>query len=102
MNYRFLLLWSIAVFSTAAAFVTHLTLRFEAISVGYSVSKERQEHQRLLEQERLLTIEAASLRHPSRIEAIAGARLEMVKPDDSHTVYMKSQSRAIIANRMDP
>ena len=42
MKNRFLPLWCVAVFATAAAFVVHLSIRFETVRLGYEVSEERE------------------------------------------------------------
>ena len=62
MRARFLLLWTAAVMATAAAFIVHLTLRFETVRLGYEVGAARHEQRHLIEQRRVLSIEAATLR----------------------------------------
>jgi cell division protein FtsL len=64
-------LWSAVLLATAVSFIVHLFLRFETIRLGYELDKSRREQQQLLEERRLLALEAATLRQPDRVEAIA-------------------------------
>jgi cell division protein FtsL len=82
-----LLLWLIAVAAAAASFIVHLTLRFENVRMGYAVSKLRHERDGLLEDKRLLALEAATLSHPERIEAVARA-LDMELPEPARIIMM--------------
>jgi cell division protein FtsL len=68
---RFLSLWSAVLLAAAVSFIVHLFLRFETIRLGYELDKERRAQQQLLEQRRVLALEAATLRQPDRVEAIA-------------------------------
>lgn len=76
----FLGLWTISVIATAAAFVLHIGLRFEVIHLGYEVGRLRQTQSRLLEDERMLALEAASLRDAARVELVARGTLQMDLP----------------------
>ncbi len=78
---RFTWSWTAAVLAATVAFLAHLALRHEVVRLGYEVSEARAERRRLLEQKRLLEVEAASLRQPGRIEAIARGRLGMRPPE---------------------
>jgi cell division protein FtsL len=71
MRARFLLLWTLAVFATALSFVVHLTVRFENVRLGYSLSKARAEQEQLIGQRRLLALESATLRQVDRVETVA-------------------------------
>lgn len=86
MKARFLALWTAAVLATAAAFVVHLALRFETVRLGYAVGDARREQRRLIEQGRLLSIEAATLRQAHRVEAVARGSLEMDVPEPERVV----------------
>ena len=90
---RFLMLWTAAVLATAAAFVVHLSMRFETVRLGYEVGSARQEQRRLVEQKRLLSLEAASLREPSRVEAIARGVLRMEIPEPSEVIAIGAARR---------
>lgn len=80
MKARFLILWSAAVLATAAAFLAHLSLRHHTLALGYEVGEARRVQRRLVEQRRLLAIEAETLRQPERVEAIARGALGMEVP----------------------
>ena len=77
----------------AAAFVAHLALRHQTVQLGYDVGRARQAHRRLIEERRLLAIEAATLRQTERIEAVARGRLHMDVPEPARVVPV-GQSRA--------
>lgn len=87
---RFLMLWTAAVLATAAAFVVHLSMRFETVRLGYDVGSARAEQRRLIEQRRLLALEAATLRQRERVQTIAAGRLEMSVPDAEHVVSIET------------
>lgn len=83
---RFIMLWTAAVLACAAAFVVHLSMRFETVRMGYEVSAERREQRRLIEQKRLLSVEAATLRRASRVETVARGVLEMDVPEPDRVI----------------
>lgn len=85
---RFIGLWLAAVIASAAAFVVHLTMRFENVRLGYAVSDLRAEQRRLLEARRALEIEAETLRDPERIERIARELLHMEPASPARIVPM--------------
>lgn len=93
MRARFLLLWSVAVIAAAAAFVSHLALRHHTVQLGYEVGQARRVQRRLIEQRRLLAIEAATLRQAERIETIARGRLEMDVPEPARVVPVGRERR---------
>ena len=82
----FIMLWTAAVLATAAAFIVHLSMRFETIELGYEVGAERREQRRLIEECRLLSLEAATLRQVERVEAIGRGVLEMDQPTPARIV----------------
>lgn len=85
---RFLALWAVAVLATGIAFVTHLALRFETVRLGYEVGRERRVQRELLDQRRVLSLEAATLKQPSRVETIARSTLSMDTPTSAQVVPM--------------
>ena len=91
MKNRFLPLWCVAVFATAVAFVVHLSIRFETVRLGYEVSEERQRQSDLLQDRRLLSIEAATLRQSGRIETIARGSLGMEVPKPTRIITMSAE-----------
>ena len=88
MSSRSLALWTAAVAATAVAFVVHLTLRFENVRLGYAVGEARRAQQQLVEARRLLSLEAATLTQPDRVETIARGAFGMVIADPSHVVHL--------------
>jgi cell division protein FtsL len=88
MKARFLALWMVAVLATAASFIVHLTLRFETVRLGYDVGDARREQRKLLENRRLLSLEAATLSQPDRVEAVARTAFEMDVPESPQIVPM--------------
>ncbi|MEM8606715.1 MAG: cell division protein FtsL [Myxococcota bacterium] len=97
MKQRFLPLWCVAVLATGAAFVVHLAIRFETVRLGYEVSDERSRQRELLQDRRLLSIEAATLRQSGRIETIARGSLGMEVPKPTRIVTM-NEKRAPVAS----
>ena len=100
MKARFLALWSAAVLSCAAAFVVHLALRFETVRLGYEVGTARREQRRLLEQQRLLAVESATLRQATRIEAVARGALRMDVPGPDRIVPVDGRARRRASGRV--
>lgn len=82
----FLMLWTAAVFATATAFIVHLSIRYQTVNLGYEVGAARAEQRELVEECRLLRLEAASLRSAPRVEMIARGTLEMQLPEAEQIV----------------
>ncbi|HEX9294184.1 MAG TPA: cell division protein FtsL [Polyangiaceae bacterium] len=76
----FLILWTLAVAASAAAFVLHLALRGRNMELGYELGKARSEQGRLREVKRVLELEAASYETPQRVEVVARTLLGMQPP----------------------
>lgn len=77
----FLILWTLAVIATVAAFVLHLALRGRTVQLGYQLGRERNEQARLREIKRVLELEAASYETPQRVEVVARTLLGMKPPE---------------------
>ena len=77
MKARFLMLWTVAVMATALSFIVHLALRFETVRLGYDVGAAREQERELIEQRRLLALEAATLREADRVEIVARGSFDM-------------------------
>jgi cell division protein FtsL len=77
---RFIILWTLAVMATAAAFVVHLALRGRTVDLGFRLGKARAEQARLREVKRVLELEAASHQTPKRVEMVARTLLMMSPP----------------------
>jgi cell division protein FtsL len=90
---RFLALWFAAVLATVAAFVVHLAMRHEVNRLGLDVDAARREQRRLVEQRRLLSTEAATLRQAPRVEAVARGHLEMEVPAPERIVPIDGRPR---------
>lgn len=90
----FLMLWTAAVFATAAAFIVHLSMRYQTIDLGYEVGAARSEQRQLIEECRLLRLEAATLRQAPRVEVIARGTLAMDRPDASQIVPVQEREEA--------
>ena len=76
----FLILWTLAVAASVAAFVLHLALRGRNVELGYDLGKARGEQARLREVKRVLELEAASYETPQRVEVVARTLLGMQPP----------------------
>ncbi len=87
-------LWCIALLATALAFVVHLAIRFQTVQLGYDVGRARKTQRDLLDQRRTLELEAAHLRHPARVEAIARERLGMDTPGSDAIVVIRRRGTA--------
>jgi cell division protein FtsL len=95
----FVNLWTAAVFATAAACIVHLTLRFDIIRLGYTLAKERAEQEQLIEQRRLLSLEAATLRQMDRVEAVARGAFGMDVVPASRVIAVRSGAVPRISGR---
>lgn len=97
---RFMALWSVAVLATAAAFVAHLALRFETVRLGYDVGHARRAQRSLIEQRRILSLEAATLRQAARVETVARGSLNMDVPDSTRVVPIQARDAVRTAGRI--
>ncbi len=79
---RALIAW-LAVFVTVgvAVGVGHVWLRLKVVDLGYRLSATRQVIEKLEQEGHELTLEAATLDAPSRLEEVARARLGMIRPE---------------------
>ncbi len=66
-----------------------LWVRIYVLEIGYEMSKSMDLHDRLVQKNRALRIERASLISPSRIEKIAKNKLGMVVPDSNQVVTLQ-------------
>jgi len=76
----FLINWTLAVVATVCAFVVHLAMRGNTVSLGYELGKARSEQARLREVKRVLELESASYKTPERVEIVARSLLGMEPP----------------------
>lgn len=81
-------------FSTAAAvlfcfIMIYAWQHFSSIEYGYKIEAQRIERDALLEQNRALRLEEASLRDPERIEQLA-ARMGLVAPQAGQVMHLEA------------
>lgn len=86
MKIKPMTLWMVAVTAASLAFIAHLSLRFETVRLGYDVGRARREQRTLVEEQRLLSIEAATLRDVTRVETIARGAMGMEVPEAERVV----------------
>jgi len=85
----FLVLWSLAVAASVAAFVLHLGLRSRTFKLGYELGRVRNEQAQLRETKRVLELEIASFQNPQRVEVIAKTLLGMQSPTPDRIIPMR-------------
>jgi hypothetical protein len=76
----FLLLWTLAVAASTAAFCVFLTLRVRAVELGYELGRMHGQVGRLREVRRVLELEVASYETPERVDLVARTLLGMAPP----------------------
>ncbi len=69
-------------------FFVFIWVRIYVLELGYRMSKVMQQHEQLLEENKKLRIERASLIAPSRIERVARTELGMVVPKNDQVVVL--------------
>jgi cell division protein FtsL len=72
----------------AAAVLAYGWQHFEMIRNGYRIEEQRREREYLIQIQRQLSLEKASLASPDRIETIATGELGMVAPSESQIVVI--------------
>ncbi len=93
----FLVLWTLAIVATTAAFVLYLGMRVRALEVGYELGRTQAHVARLREVRRVLELELASYKTPERVDLVARSLLGMEQPSVSrilpagHTPEIKSE-----------
>src|SRR5690349_21785280 len=88
----FLVLWTLAVAASVAAFVLHLALRGRTVELGYQLGRARGDQARLREIKRVLELEAASYETPQRVEMVARTLLGMQPPSADRIVPVSGMS----------
>ena len=74
---------------TMMCFFIFLWARIYILEVGYQISGALENNGRLLQENRNLRTERASLRAPTRIEKIARNKLGMIIPDNTQVFTLK-------------
>ncbi|MFO0726872.1 MAG: hypothetical protein U1E65_24015 [Myxococcota bacterium] len=62
-----------------------------AVRLGYEMTKARDAHTQLLEENKALRIEAATLKDPARLMALAAERYKLAPPKNSQLVRVEGQ-----------
>jgi len=86
---RQLLMVAVTGLLLAAAVLAYGWQHFEMIRNGYRIEEQRREREYLLQIQRQLALEKASLTSPDRVEAIATRELGMVAPSENQFVVVE-------------
>lgn len=70
-------------------FILYLAPQVQMMALRYGAERLRAEYEALLDMNKLLRMEAASLRGLERIEAIASEKLQMVYPEAGQIVLVR-------------
>ena len=68
--------------------LVHVWLRLKVVDLGYRLGTTRQVIERLRQEGSELTLEAAALSAPNRLDEVARTRLGMVRPEKSQEVIL--------------
>ncbi|MDD2365565.1 MAG: cell division protein FtsL [Desulfuromonadaceae bacterium] len=69
--------------------VFHVWSRFKLVDLNLEISEMSRQMRESDQEQKRLTLEAASLRNPARIEAIAKNELGMALPTDQQIIHVK-------------
>lgn len=75
------------------AVLLYVWQRVNVIEMGYRIEALERERKELLQKNKALLIEAASLGSPQRIEEIAISQLGMVRPSPGQMVFIRETKR---------
>jgi cell division protein FtsL len=92
MTSKFLLTWKVAIAACTLAFLVHVTLCIEIIQLGYKLDDALRRERDLREQLTLLTLEAATLRQPKRLETVARAALGLEVPPPERVIMVGARN----------
>ncbi len=84
----FIVVWTLAVIGAVCAFAVHLGLRGRNLELGYEIGRARSEQARLREVKRVLELESASYKTPTRVETVARTLLGMDQATADHIVSL--------------
>jgi hypothetical protein len=90
---RFMMMFSLAVLSSVAAFVVHIALRNQNIALGYEVERARTEGLRLRSEVNQVRLELAARQSPATLEDIGRNELGMVEADRVPTLIAGGATR---------
>ncbi len=71
------------------AALLYVWVRISITNVDYRIAREMHRREVLMEENRKLKIEIATLKSPSRIEAIARAKLGMHYPERDQVIFLR-------------
>lgn len=91
---RFLVLWTLAVLASSAAFILHLALRGKVVDAGFHLGKLRAEQAHLREVKRVLELEATSYQTPKRVEMVGRTLLGMAPPLPDKVITVRQGPRS--------
>jgi cell division protein FtsL len=95
----FLVLWSVAVAASTAAFCVFLTLRVRAVELGYELGRMHAQLGRLREVRRVLELEVASYETPERVDLVARTLLGMAPPGVDRVLRGRALPKVLDAER---
>jgi len=98
---RQLVMVAVTALLLAAAVLAYGWQHFEMIRNGYRMEEQRQEREYLMQIQRQLSLEKASLASPDRIEAIATGELGMMVPSDGQVVVIESYTARADGQEME-
>ena len=78
-----------------SAFVFHVWSRLYVFRTGYEIYQQEKSKQELLEENRILTMEVASLKSPARLEKIARRELGLRSPRPEQVVMIHPREPAL-------
>jgi len=95
----FLVLWTAAVLASSAAFCAYLTLRVQAVELGYDLGRAHGQLGRLREVRRVLELEVASYQTPERVDLVARTLLGMAPPGSGRMLRGAALPKVLDAER---
>jgi cell division protein FtsL len=95
----FLVLWTMAVAASTAAFCVFLTLRVRAVELGYELGSVQGQLARLREVRRVLELEVASYETPERVDLVARTLLGMAPPGADRVLRGRALPKVLDAER---
>lgn len=82
-----------------AGILLYLWPQVHLVALGYQQSELRAQRLQILRRQKELQVEGATLRHPSRIEALALRSLGMQRPQSSQVVYVRATPQPVPPGR---
>jgi cell division protein FtsL len=96
IGYPSLVMTAIIIMTTAIIYVwSHSRMT----TLEYSVAREVNKQEELLEEQRRLKVEIATLKAPKRIASIAADKLHMIYPTQEQIIFLKNTEHTEIRNK---